>query len=288
MVGGGTQQSELSWTTSLGTQTTVYGRLYLFIASNPSAQISLVKFALTGAAHGYLSLNSSGQLIVLNSSAVVAATMTTAITTNAWVRVEFEFVNSTGASAATVKLLIRGNSTTVTQTITLAAGAVTFGNTVNQFQFGQSSSGGFLAATYWLDSLNLNTTGFPGPNSNTETGVASIVVGTASITATGVRTTFGAATTSEGALTLTHDRCQDNVRQPQPSSRVLCLSRRRAVTRPSRAWPPSRSYRLSDRATGSGVYGSGAYGGSSGLAPFLVASGIITTVAERQPSLPVR
>lgn len=178
----------MQWTsTSVGTPTTVWGRFYLYFTANPSA-IAAIWRGLTPAssttAQFSLRLNTTGTLNTIVKSGTVRNSATV-LSTNTLYRVEWKAVVVKNGTCTLDVNLYLGDSTTLTESMTQATGTGGASDTsINQGWFGSSAA--VTANTIFLDDIQMNSTGFPGP---------SVVSTTRNISDTGVTQTDAVATT---------------------------------------------------------------------------------------------
>jgi hypothetical protein len=161
-----------SWTTSLGTVTTLYGRAYINLSAAPPSNNVIVEFENASSHAADFTLSTSRTIIIRNAAFGTTHTMTTALTTGTWYRLEWEVVASTTVGQITLNIYV-GDATTPTESYTSPATLVLLA-ALNQVVWGWP--GGTIASmpvTYW-DDLALSTTGFIGPVttaiSDTDTG----------------------------------------------------------------------------------------------------------------------
>lgn len=165
--------SFVEWTTNFGTQTTFWGRVYLYITANPSNNITIFNAATTGTQRCGIVLDTNGKLNIADSAGGLTA-IGTAVSTGAWVRVEFTFTINASTGSATINLYNTPNSFTSTDTVSVASKNFG-GTTATQWNFGIVNSP-TNSQTLWIDSINLNTDGFPGPDFLEQTATVSTSV----------------------------------------------------------------------------------------------------------------
>ena len=150
----------LSWSTAFGTQTDHYGRLYLWMNSNP-----------TGASLRLLTTNPIWIAVRLTTAGILSiqpfngggVDLTNAISLGQWVRIEWHMIQSTTVGQVEIKLFNNANSSTPTETQATAANLDTGAN-VTGIDIG-SGSGASTTATFWLDNIVAGATSYPGPAS---------------------------------------------------------------------------------------------------------------------------
>ena len=149
-----------AWTTAFGSQTTVFGRFYFYSTANPTGSLRAIRLFVAGVLKANFNITTGGKLEFKDTATTTTSTGV-AIALSAWNRVEFQCTVSAGAATLEMKLWKTADSSgAADDTIT-----VTNGNTgsvaFDQIRFGIS---GFATNyTFWLDDLNVNSTGYPGP-----------------------------------------------------------------------------------------------------------------------------
>ena len=199
---GASGQAFVQWNVaSIGQLDRVYGRFYLYAATN-NAGLTFMRLRGNGTQIVRITMDATGHLEIRNSANTVVATFTNAIAASQWVRVEFDVTPSVAAGAASVKLFNTAASTTATETqsVTSQALGIAF---VDEVSWGQVAAA-VTMPTYYLDDLQLNITGLPGPVGGgpadqgvTLTGLSTAAaVGSPTITTTTSVTLTGTATAS--------------------------------------------------------------------------------------------
>lgn len=151
---------QLVWTsTSVGTVGEMWGRFYLWSNAAPSAATGLIRLTVSGAQAARLRYNADGTLTLADAGNAAEITTVGAIPTGQWVRIEFhiQFV----ASNATVEMKTFNNpdSNTATETLTTST-AAGMGVNCDRVEWGSFNSATW---TGWMDNLQVNAVGFPGP-----------------------------------------------------------------------------------------------------------------------------
>jgi hypothetical protein len=158
-----------AWTTSLGTLTTnqtLFGRVYFWEAAFPGTSTRLVSFWNGTTQLAALSIASgTGQLQWRNNADSSVGTVGTAIPNSTLVRIEFQVTGLGGGTTAlggTARWFTGDLSTgsTVDSTLTGAAGGTL---APNQVRWGAGVASGTASAAFWFDGVQVNATGFPGP-----------------------------------------------------------------------------------------------------------------------------
>jgi hypothetical protein len=165
------------WSTSLGLQTTVYGRAYFLLGSNPSSDDTVIQFLNNGAFGGGIMFTAAGTLAIQSATfAEFFNNITLPIATGNWFRIEWKVVcGAAGTASCTVNLYEVGgtftspDSTTPFATITDVTGQYGTGGAINQVSFGWNTPH-LSQPPMFIDDAGLSTTGFPGPAGKTGTG----------------------------------------------------------------------------------------------------------------------
>lgn len=160
--GGTAAQDNVLWSTSAGTLTQSWFRLYLYFTANPAATTQVYSaFNVGGGTEcAALSVNTSGTLRFDNSTGSPIITTTTAIATGQWVRIEGFITGSATVGQLELKLFNTPDSLTPDETHTSTAAQNTAGP-LAFYNFG--TVGAAANVSYWLDDLGLSSTGYPGP-----------------------------------------------------------------------------------------------------------------------------
>lgn len=143
---------------------TVFGRCYYWSAIHPSSSLRLIEFMNGATVLGYLGIQNTTSKLTWYNSANTSVTPTgVAPTLSTLYRIEFQFtVATTTTGSATAKLFAGNNATTAGADST--ATAQNFGTLgVNTVRFGNTGSNFTASSSFWAGDLQLNTTGFPGP-----------------------------------------------------------------------------------------------------------------------------
>ena len=178
--------------------TRIYGAFYVYITASIASSVRLIQFRNgTSTLNCGIFLDSSTNKIGIRSSADAAlATTSTAMALNTWMRVEFDFTFNATTGAGTVTLYT-GDSTTPNSTVSVSA--QNFGTQCDHIRVGccTANFSSVNGAAFWLDDLNFNDTGVPGPGPYSASGpqtVSTVGLGTAQ--------SFGTPTTAEGGVSV--------------------------------------------------------------------------------------
>ena len=149
------------WSTSLGSVTKLYGRVYLYFSSLPSATIKLIACEDTGSGIAFeIGVNSSGNWIAYDSNQSVLYTSTSVISSATWVRFEWNLVSGQGNGQVTVRYYATKDSVTATESYVSGSNLQLL--TACSIVFFGVIGGGTLPTTYF-DDIGVSTTGYFGP-----------------------------------------------------------------------------------------------------------------------------
>lgn len=156
----GTSSTRLEWQSgSVGVQSEVWGRLYAYFTANPAAELVVMRLRRSAGQTARWGVNSSGKVVIRNAANSVIATSSTSVSLNQWVRLEFHCVPLTSNGTAECRIYNSPDSDSVTETISSTTAALTADT--DEIHWGPVGTIG--GETYWLDHLNLNSIGWPGP-----------------------------------------------------------------------------------------------------------------------------
>lgn len=156
--------ANVHWNTSLGQQTTLYGRANIYLTAYPGANDAVIQFQNAGAWGGGIQIAVNGQ-IILQSNTYVQTNSVSVIPLNTWVRIEWQVVcGAAGAASLTVRYYNVLDSTTITEIITDVTNAYGSGATpvVGDVGFGWNSNHP-SQPNMFMDDLQVSNTGWIGP-----------------------------------------------------------------------------------------------------------------------------
>jgi hypothetical protein len=152
-----------AWTVTSSTH--LYGRCYVRKSGNPSAAFRLIRFRGGGVLAAGINLNTAGQLQWLASTSGDTTGGTTfTLTTDVLYRIEFDILFGTGTSASMTASIYQGDATASSGTIVFTG---TFTNTVtaaDTVQFGIIAGTPAAGISIYIDSVQANDMGMPGPD----------------------------------------------------------------------------------------------------------------------------
>lgn len=154
----------VAWTTAIGTQSDViYGRFYMYLTANPNAALHVVRTLSSSSARYAVVINTNGTVSLFGSSDTAFSTSTATVPLNQWCRVEFDCNYSTGGDGAGDAFLYFGNPDAPYPDYTEVIGGFSpTGTSADTFRFGKGQNNTFTD-TFWIDEININTDGSPGP-----------------------------------------------------------------------------------------------------------------------------
>ena len=172
--------SVVEWSTSAGTQTTIYYRAYLYFNGYISTGYAVIRVN-SGATHAAdIWIDGNGKPWFRNSAFAQSNNFSSDIPTGQWVRIEGYFTGDAVHGVISMSLYTNMDSITPAQTIT-ASGLNTAGP-LTSYVFGQTNSA-LSAGPYWMDDLGISNTGPLGPVIPTVYAAATTLAGTGSIAA---------------------------------------------------------------------------------------------------------
>ena len=151
----------LGWqVATVGTRTEIFGRAYIYKTAHPSGNQYPILF-LDGASNrcGLIYWGNDGSLFVFNQSLGVSDGGTVGWQLNAWNRVEFRLVCGTTTGSLEARLYA-GDSTTLLDVASISNTDTL--TSVAQVLVGDSS-GATASNVTWVDDVQVNLTGWPGP-----------------------------------------------------------------------------------------------------------------------------
>lgn len=183
--GGSAADCSLNYQAKIGTQTQVWYRAYVFMASNPGSNHRLFDAwdSVSGQLCFAVYLTTAGKLMSVNTIGGTIQTMTGSVPLSAWFRVEVMVIGSATVGQVEIKRFDSPDSTVATETLTSAASQNTRGS-FNNYRFGSSGDPLPASRTLWLDDLGISTTGYMGP-----TGPAAVTLTPATAAWSAVATT---------------------------------------------------------------------------------------------------
>jgi len=150
----------VEWSTSVGAQTEVYGRVYLYLTKFPDGQGLRLFRQLNGTANtAKIVITAQGKLALENAVGTTVQTGTQSVALNQLVRIEFRIKNGATTGVIEAKLFNAAESTMPTETVTKTSANT--GTQATHYRFGQGTPN--TADATWLDDVALGTGGYLGP-----------------------------------------------------------------------------------------------------------------------------
>lgn len=151
----------LSWIAKLGTQTSHYGRVYLYLTANPASSVNVI-VAPSGAVNNpSVQINTAGKLRLLDAAGAQQGISTNTISLNQWIRIEYHFVHSATVGQIEAKLFNTATSSTPTETLTSVA-TLNTNVSADRVRFGIVNNNA-NAGPFWLDQIQAGAGAYPGP-----------------------------------------------------------------------------------------------------------------------------
>jgi hypothetical protein len=148
----------VEWGSSLGTQTQVWLRFYLYLSQHPSGRLNVVSVLNGRGQAAGLWLGPDGAMRVADAQGAVRST-SAPVPSNVWMRFEL-WVDPSNTSTGDAELRVySGDEAIAIQTLVVTN--VDLNTRVTKVRFGQVLND--RAESSWLDDLNVNATGWPGP-----------------------------------------------------------------------------------------------------------------------------
>lgn len=156
-----------------------WGRLYYWNSAAPTVGIRLAALYQAGVLKAGL-VHTSGGLLRVSDSASASDDTIAAIPTSTWVRVEFHVIVSATVGQIEARLYLADATSPITNGTVSSAATRNTGTAIDEVAFGNTT---FNAQTVqmWIDDLQLNGTGWPGP----ATGGIQTLLPDADVTTTG-------------------------------------------------------------------------------------------------------
>lgn len=153
---------EIRWTTSVGTITECYGRIYIYRATLDSGvanRIFMVRS--TGSRRAEVTTDGTGKLRAINSANATVATAAAALPLNELVRVEFHYLASATVGRIEIKYF-HGHDVASIEDIAIGVNADT-GADANEILIAGKGSAVATGYVWYLDAARISTTGWVGP-----------------------------------------------------------------------------------------------------------------------------
>lgn len=160
---GVASKAYVSWTTSMGAQSQIWFRLYVYLTAYPNAAMRLWSTDIGGVTLCSALYVNTGGTLSFNDTSAAAFTTTNAIPLNTWYRLEGFCTGSATVGQLELKMFA-GDSATPVETDTSAATRNT-GGTQDSYRFGSLQTvTNTPALTIYYDDIGLSSTGYLGPS----------------------------------------------------------------------------------------------------------------------------
>lgn len=142
---------------------THYGRMYFYFGSAlPSATVTPVRgFSTAGSRSWEFTISNTGVILGRDQGGTTRITFANTVSANSWFRLEWMIVQSTTAAVIEGKLFLSADSATPTETQTSSGSFSTLTET-GRYRFG-TIVGLVPNLVMYMDNINANDTGYPGP-----------------------------------------------------------------------------------------------------------------------------
>lgn len=143
--------------------TETWGRFYAWFPTGLTGGQRLVTFNLTaGTRQAHLEITSSPNFKLRVADNLFASNDTVAsIPFDQWVRIEWHVLHSATVGLLEGKIFSADSLTPITNGTVTSPASRNTGASADKIQLGQSAGG--LGGTFWMDDIQANVTGFPGP-----------------------------------------------------------------------------------------------------------------------------
>lgn len=150
------------WTSKIGTQTTLFVRMYLWIPSNPGTNHRLFDLVASPNLCGALYLTTTGKVEAVDTGGGQMTITTNSVALSQWIRVEAKYTASATVGQAEVRLYNSADSTTADE-IKISAASFNTQASFNEYRFGAAGDPMPANRTIWYDDIGLSTVAFLGP-----------------------------------------------------------------------------------------------------------------------------
>ena len=155
----GTNGGFLEWDASMGTQTEIFGRVYIYRTATPADDQWLITCRDGSTTAALFRWSTTGKIDVFDSPLSSPATSTNNVPLNQWVRIEWRLLCNATTGIAEAKMFNLDDSSPIETITKSSANTLTQVTQVHIGQFAALASG----SDFWLDDMLINNTGYPGP-----------------------------------------------------------------------------------------------------------------------------
>lgn len=154
----------IAWTSAFGTQTTYFGRVYIYVTAVPTNTYLFHRMMTGTSVEGSLGYSSSGKVLMRDSAGTLMATTTGNLTTNAWNRVEWKFICNASTGSGIIRTYTSdpdAASASFTEEVASTA-AWNTGSGSDGYRFGRIAAVAQVD-TFWLDNMGVSSIDWLGP-----------------------------------------------------------------------------------------------------------------------------
>lgn len=163
----GTNAALVAWQAAStgGGFTEIWGRVYIYLTAAPIGGCRLISANLSaGTRKADISLTSAsgGNSLLRVSDATFTSNDAGAnVPLNQWVRIEFHIKCSATVGQIEAKMFLGDDASPITNGTVTSPATRDTGASADEVRFGQGTAG--ATGAFWMDSMQVNTSGFPGP-----------------------------------------------------------------------------------------------------------------------------
>lgn len=150
------------WSSSMGSKTQVWGRLYQYWTAIPTSGTERIwKATSSGALASSVGINASGHIVVTNAAGTAVLTSAAVIPLNAWWRVEFMIKLSATTGQVEFKLFTTNMDAAAPDETQTSAATAVLTAAADAYVYGLQSNA--LVTSWWQDDVALSDTAYVGP-----------------------------------------------------------------------------------------------------------------------------
>lgn len=154
----------VGWTTSLSGPSEHWGRVYVYFTAAPAVNaLWLINPQLASSTAALFRYNTTGKIDIFDSTLSASTSTTNTVPLNEWVRLEWRLLNNTSNGIVELKMF-HGDDSSPMETITRTSQNTL--TSIDQVVIGQTAALS-TGLTFWLDDIEVNGTGYPGPATTT-------------------------------------------------------------------------------------------------------------------------
>ncbi len=161
--------ADAQWTGTLGNQTEIWGRIYVYLTALPAAPINIITISNGPTVEGSVNVTAAGKVAIVDGASGTA-TGTVTVGTNQWVRIGFHLLANGNNGAVDAKLFNTMDATSSSDSVSIASASTS--QKFTTYGLGLTTARANVTA-FWVDDLQINNTGWPGPSGGTLTATTS-------------------------------------------------------------------------------------------------------------------